>query len=144
MIDSTELEVSDRSQVSSVRRAASDILRQRGFGENDLASAELIVTELATNLVKHAQHGAIIVTAAEGTAPFADIVAIDCGPGIRDVNSALRDGYSTAGSPGTGLGAVQRRASLFDVYSRAEQGTIVYARLVRDAEVGRRPARRLI
>jgi hypothetical protein len=56
-------------------------------------------------------------------------VALDRGPGISDIGEALRDGYSTAGSPGTGLGAIRRLCSRFDIYSRPAEGTAVLAQL---------------
>jgi hypothetical protein len=58
-----------------------------------------------------------------------DVVALDKGPGIRSVAESLRDGYSTAGSPGTGLGAVKRLADSFDVYTQAGRGTALSARI---------------
>ena len=42
---------------------------------------------------------------------------------MRDVAQNLEDGFSTAGSPGTGLGAIVRLADDFDLYSRPESGT---------------------
>jgi hypothetical protein len=61
-----------------------------------------------------------------------ELVAIDGGPGISDVDRALRDGYSTAGSQGAGLGALGRVATSFDIFSGAGQGTVLVARVVRE------------
>jgi hypothetical protein len=58
-----------------------------------------------------------------------EILALDKGPGIENVGESLRDGYSTSGSPGTGLGAVKRLSSLFDLYSRPGKGTAVLSQL---------------
>ena len=52
-----------------------------------------------------------------GPAAGIGILALDRGPGISDLDAAFRDGYSSAGSPGTGLGAIRRASSEFDVYS---------------------------
>ena len=57
------------------------------------------------------------------------MLALDKGPGMADVARCLRDGYSTAGSPGNGLGAVARLSSFFDVYSNPRTGTALLARL---------------
>ncbi|MFD1734160.1 hypothetical protein ACFSC4_27465 [Deinococcus malanensis] len=46
-----------------------------------------------------------------------EVLALDTGPGLAQPGMVLRDGYSTAGTPGTGLGAVSRLASNFDFYS---------------------------
>src|SRR5262249_44621427 len=58
-----------------------------------------------------------------------EIVGIDRGKGIADLERCLRDGCSTAGNPGTGLGAIQRLSADFDIWSAVGQGTAVLARL---------------
>jgi hypothetical protein len=67
------------------------------------------------------------------------LLAVDAGPGMSDVAACLRDGYSTSGTPGTGLGAVIRLASAFDVHSTA-RGTVVFARFDRGGTPPVRPA----
>ena len=49
---------------------------------------------------------------------------MDHGPGIANVGESLRDGHSTAGSPGTGLGALQRLTTEFEIYSQAGNGVV--------------------
>jgi hypothetical protein len=63
-----------------------------------------------------------------------EVLAIDAGPGIADVARCLDDGYSTGGTPGTGLGAVRRLASHFDLHSSVPAGTVVLARLDAQAQ----------
>jgi hypothetical protein len=58
-----------------------------------------------------------------------EVLAVDRGPGIADVDRALGDGFSTARTAGTGLGAVRRMAGEFDLYSRRPGGTVVLARM---------------
>jgi hypothetical protein len=58
-----------------------------------------------------------------------DVIAIDNGPGIPDVARCLADGYSTAGTPGNGLGAISRAASSLDIYSALKKGTVLAARV---------------
>jgi anti-sigma regulatory factor (Ser/Thr protein kinase) len=122
--------VSEGSQVAEARRQASEAARLAGFGEEDCGRAALVATELATNLVKHGGGGEIVVghfDDADGAG--VEILALDRGRGMADVQQCLRDGFSTAGSPGTGLGAVSRLADRFGLFSRPEQGTVVLARL---------------
>jgi hypothetical protein len=57
------------------------------------------------------------------------VLSIDRGPGIARVADALRDSYSTAGSPGLGLGAIGRLAAQFDIHTAVETGTVLLARL---------------
>jgi len=86
----------------------------------------LCVTEAATNIVKHAGTGKILVRALERSGVCGlEMLALDKGPGIRNLQSSLRDGVSTAGSPGTGLGAMTRLADQFECYAPEGKGTIV-------------------
>ena len=99
-------------RAKSLRRAARQpILRARvGFDETATGRIALVATEMATNLLKHAAAGEIVVgTFADRDGAGLELLALDKGPGIADLGVALADGYSTAGSPGTGLGAVRRQ-----------------------------------
>jgi hypothetical protein len=58
-----------------------------------------------------------------------DLTALDKGDGMPDVAACLRDGFSTAGSPGTGLGAIKRQSNVFDIFTRVGGGTAVLARI---------------
>lgn len=58
-----------------------------------------------------------------------EVIALDAGPGIADLPRHMRDGFSTGGTPGTGLGAVQRLSQEFDMHSQAGEGTVVLARI---------------
>jgi anti-sigma regulatory factor (Ser/Thr protein kinase) len=89
-----------------------------GFDEVLSAQAAIVVNELGTNLVKHAKAVACWwPPAAAKAVPELEILSIDHGPGIGDLAMAMRDGFSTAGSPGTGLGAVKRLAADFGIHS---------------------------
>lgn len=122
-----QIAVRDASQVGTVRRAATDLAVEHGFEEHDTARVALVATEMATNLVKHGCDGEMLLrTTAVGIANAVEMIALDRGPGISNVGYAMQDGTSTAGSPGTGLGAIQRVASRFDIYSTTA-GTAVFA-----------------
>jgi anti-sigma regulatory factor (Ser/Thr protein kinase) len=123
------IEVREMSQAGQVRRAAAVFAEQMGFNAEDTGRVGLVATEAATNLVKHAQGGEIVLTTVqEPEARAVEIVALDHGPGIRDMDIAMRDGFSTAGSLGGGLGAIRRNSSCFDLYS-GDLGTILFARV---------------
>ena len=118
--------VEDATQAGTARRVAGSLARQSGFGEELDGRLAIVVTELATNLVKHGGGGSILLRAlADGV----EVIAVDKGPGIPDVEAALGDGFSTASTAGNGLGAVRRLSTEFDVYSRRPGGTVVLARL---------------
>src|SRR6185436_1518023 len=101
--------VDDSSHVAAARRAAADLAWRLHFDETTAGRLALVVTELATNLVKHGGGGEVMLRQVDvAPAGFVEVVALDRGPGMANVTRCLEDGYSTAGSPGTGLGAVQR------------------------------------
>jgi anti-sigma regulatory factor (Ser/Thr protein kinase) len=121
--------VRDASQVGTVRRAAIDLASVLGFDEHDRARVALIATEMSTNLVKHARDGEVIVQiGSRGPLPVLELIALDPGPGIVNVGYSMQDGTSTSGTPGTGLGAIRRVATRFDIYSTPE-GTAVLAEI---------------
>lgn len=119
----------DPSCVGEARRHVAALCRDLGFDELACGQAAILVNELGTNLCKHARQGQLWIAARQGEAAEIEILSVDYGPGIRDMAQAMRDGFSTAGSPGTGLGAVQRLATDFDIHSEVDKGTVVLARL---------------
>ncbi|TDY49910.1 anti-sigma regulatory factor (Ser/Thr protein kinase) [Paraburkholderia rhizosphaerae] len=132
-------EIADASSVAFARRGASDAAQRCALSETDMGRLALIVTEAATNILKHAQHGELLVrelpplpASRDGAAPpggtcGVEVLAIDRGPGIADVHAAFDDGRSTAGTPGTGLGAIRRLSEQMSIYSQPQLGTIVRA-----------------
>jgi anti-sigma regulatory factor (Ser/Thr protein kinase) len=130
---SRAVSVTDASQVAAARRVAAQCAAAMRLSENTAGNAALITTELATNLLKHGAGGSILFGSDQETEKVLTIVAIDKGRGIENVTAALRDGYSTAGSPGTGLGAIQRTASTFDVYAFPDRGTAILCTLEEEA-----------
>lgn len=121
--------VVDVSQVAEARRAVSALAREAGVDAVATGRVALAATEMATNLVRHAGGGSIAaqrITDADGDS--IELIAFDGGPGIADTARALQDGYSTAGSAGTGLGAIRRQATRFEIWSRPGHGTAVMAR----------------
>jgi len=123
--------ITEASQVAAVRRVALQVAHQTGLSETETGTLALVVTEAATNLVKHAQGGQMLLRALDETeGPGVELLALDTGPGMAHVQQCLQDGYSTAGSPGTGLGAITRLATQWDLYSVPGHGTALLARVV--------------
>jgi anti-sigma regulatory factor (Ser/Thr protein kinase) len=134
-----DVPVHDSTRVRDARVAAEHAAALAGLDEPRTAAAALVATELATNLLKHAGGGQLLIDVVDPALPagagasLVQVAAVDHGPGIPDVSTALRDGYSTARSLGAGLGTCRRIADDFDLHSVPGRGTVVLAR------VGARP-----
>ncbi len=120
--------VTDSSQVGEARRLAAGLAEAAELKPEDEGRLALVVTELGGNLIKHAGGGELLLRVVSDP-PAVEVLALDSGVGMSDVGVCFRDGYSTAGSPGTGLGAVQRLASSMDIYSTRPGGTAIMARI---------------
>jgi anti-sigma regulatory factor (Ser/Thr protein kinase) len=135
--------VDDTSQVGEARRAGEALADALGLKETDRGTLAIIITEVATNLARHARQGRILLSpVGTGASAGVQVIAIDEGPGIANVGRALEDGYSTGGTSGHGLGAIRRMATSFDIYSRpgdkSGSGTIIEA-TVRPSSSARAP-----
>ena len=118
--------VQDQSQIAEARRAAVALAQRQGFDEQAAGRVAIVATELATNLLKHAGGGELLIASYD---QGVECLALDRGPGMADLAASRRDGQSTAGSPGLGLGAIARLSQVLDIYSRPGQGTAILARL---------------
>jgi anti-sigma regulatory factor (Ser/Thr protein kinase) len=123
--------VADASGVGDARRRAQELAQDARLDETAVGRVGIVVTELATNLLKHAGSGEIITQVVHATdgSPQLEVISLDAGPGIADLERCMRDGYSTGGTPGNGLGAVKRLSALFDVYSVQGRGCVIVSRV---------------
>jgi anti-sigma regulatory factor (Ser/Thr protein kinase) len=126
--------VTETSHVSTVRRAGAALAARAGFDESGVGRVALVVSEIATNLVKHARGGEILLTLIDDDGAGVEVLALDKGPGFRDFEQSAQDGHSTSGTLGHGLGAVRRQADCFDLFS-TPAGTVALARLYRQPDV---------
>jgi anti-sigma regulatory factor (Ser/Thr protein kinase) len=126
--------IDDDSKVGEARRAAQAAANFE-FDAQVAGRVAIAATELARNLLRHAGGGELLlqVLGSDATATV-ELLAIDRGPGMTDVERCMRDGFSTGGTPGTGLGAVRRLADDFDIYSVPGEGTVVMARFGKGPE----------
>jgi anti-sigma regulatory factor (Ser/Thr protein kinase) len=130
----TCIAVTESSRIAEARRIAKHLAAMQSFDETRAEEAAIVVTEAATNLVKHARGGQILMQAGNHSL---EILSVDHGPGMRDVESSARDGHSSAGSPGIGMGAMRRLSAVFDVYSTPGKGTVVASTIRSRAWVSR-------
>jgi len=125
--------VDDPSRVAEVRRAGERIAHQEDLdGETAIPNASLVITEICTNLIKHAGGGEVFLSPlSPHSGPGIEILAVDRGPGMSDLSRSFADGYSSTQTAGTGLGAITRLSTEFDIYSQPGKGTVLVARIQR-------------
>lgn len=120
--------VEEASQVGQARREALALAHHIGFDEIDAGRVALAATEMATNVIKHGRGGRMHLSIACGRGGLGvELCALDAGPGFS-LAQAMPDGYSTGGTQGLGMGAIQRQAAVLDVWADAK-GSVMVARV---------------
>jgi anti-sigma regulatory factor (Ser/Thr protein kinase) len=116
--------IDDSSQIGGARRAAAELAASLEFDATQAGKIGIAVNEAGTNIVKHAGRGRLLLRALEcdGTRGI-EVLALDSGPGISDVAASLRDGHSTHGTMGSGLGALSRLSHDFQIFTQPGKGT---------------------
>lgn len=130
MRQSIAIAITEQSQTWEARRAALALADRLGFQETERGRIGLVVMEAANNLINHARSGVLLLRAIEQQSRLGiEILTLDQGPGMVNVDECLQDGFSTAGTLGNGLGAIRRLSDFFEVYSLPEKGTALLALL---------------
>lgn len=126
------ISVQTQADVIRARLAARDLAIQLGLGPMDQTRIATAVSELGRNALQHGGGGACILRdeSDERTVRI-EIEVVDEGPGIADIEEAMRDGYSSNGGLGEGLPGSKRLADAFDLESRPGKGTCVRIGFVR-------------
>lgn len=110
----------------AVRQAVRAMSLELGFGLVDQTKLVTAASELARNVVDYAGSGTARLEALnEGIRRGLRVVFEDQGPGIANVEEAMRDGFSTGGGLGLGLGGARRLANEFEIHSTPGSGTRV-------------------
>lgn len=122
------LEISETAQAGAARRAAAALGEEAGLAEAARADLAIVATEMATNLARHAVGGVLLLRLRrQDEVTGVELVAIDRGPGMSDVTESARDGHTTAGTLGIGLGSISRQATECHAYSKVGSGTVLAA-----------------
>ena len=117
--------VTDQSSVGAARRSALLAAQRLDFNELQSGELALLATEASRNVLVHGGGGQVVITGCrDHHHAAARILAMDKGPGIKDLAQAIGDGYSTAGTMGGGMGAMKRIAGRLEIFSN-RTGTIV-------------------
>ncbi len=123
--DEVRVAVHADADVVAARQAARDLATRLGFSPTDLTGIATAVSEVVRNIVRFADAGEVLVELLDSPRRGIRIIARDSGPGIPDVQEALRDGYSTYRGLGLGLPGARRLMDEFAVASEPGRGTTV-------------------
>ena len=123
---SVHVDVSSDLDVVTARHEGRTLAQSMGFSAVEVTLIATAISEIARNIAVYAGSGEVSVGAVmDGDRSGIRIVASDVGPGIPDIEQALRDGYSTGKSLGLGLPGAKRLMDEFEVVSRVGEGTTV-------------------
>lgn len=126
VVKAETLSVEQTDQVVRVRQAVRDWAIQLGFSLVDQTKIITAASELARNTVVYGGGGTVRLESLEEAGRRGlRLVFEDQGPGIPDIQQALKDGYTSGNGLGLGLGGAKRLSNQFDLYSRPGEGTRV-------------------
>lgn len=118
------IDIRDQEGVWALQHLVRDLARKLGATAAGSARAQLVATELATNLIHHADRGGWILTRPLPSHGL-ELMAVDRGPGIPDPAAAVEGRSARPKGLGCGLAAVRRASSRFDLHTQAGRGTTV-------------------
>jgi serine/threonine-protein kinase RsbT len=125
-IRSDKLPVASAEDVVIVRQRVRSMAVESGFSLIDQTKLVTAASELARNTVVHGGGGVVeLELLVDGARRGVRLTFIDHGPGIAKIDEAMRDGYTTGGGLGLGLGGARRLCNEFEIRSRPGEGTVV-------------------
>jgi len=124
-----EVKIQTEADIAVARRAVRDVASKIGFGVTEIARIVTAASELDRNVHKYAGSGVMRWNAlSNGTSSGLELRFEDQGPGIADVNEALREGHTTGGGLGMGLPGAKRLMDEMEIASEVGKGTTVTVR----------------
>ena len=126
----TSYRIEDRSLVAFIKREIHNLALQCGFSSHRAGETDIIIAELASNLIKFAGSGELLYRAVEHQDKFKiELYVLDKGTGIDNIAKIMHDGYSSSNTLGQGLGAIKRLSTTFQMYSLRGWGTVQYVEI---------------
>lgn len=125
-MDEIQIAIRVDTDIVAARQGGRTLAAKLGFNNTDATLIATAISELARNIIRYAKEGEIILsTLQKSGAPGILVVARDKGPGIANLEQAMKMGFSTSGSLGMGLPGVNRLMDEFEIDSRPGLGTTV-------------------
>jgi len=124
-VTTEQLEIRDSGDVVRVRQRVRALAVEAGLSLVDQTKVVTAASELARNTLHYGGGGVATLEVVEGLRRGVRLTFTDQGPGIADIQAALRDGYTTGNGLGLGLGGAKRLSSEFSIESVPGQGTRV-------------------
>ena len=128
MISVERIAILDESHIVLARQRAGQLAKKIGMGILDQTKLATATSELARNIVRYAQSGEAILQEIESDIDHRKGICItfrDQGPGIKDIATAMKDGYTTGGGMGLGLSGSKRLVNEFEISSEVGVGTTI-------------------
>ena len=124
-----QVRIQNAADIVAARQQGRALASLAGFSHSNLTIIATAISEVARNIVEYAKEGELIITlVADANRRGVEIVASDAGPGILDVATVMRDGFSTGKGLGIGLPGARRLMDEFSIGSTVGIGTIVTMR----------------
>jgi len=118
--------IASLADIVAARQQGRELAAQMGFSSFNLTLIATAIAEVGRNIVDFAERGEMTISMIKnGTRQGVQIVATDQGPGIADISTAMRDGYSSTNGLGIGLPGAKRVMDEFEITSKPGQGTTV-------------------
>ena len=118
--------IQNSADIVAARQQGRALAAIAGFSHSNLTIIATAISEVARNIVEYAKEGEVIITLIDdATKKGVEIVASDQGPGIADISTVMRDGFSTGKGLGIGLPGARRLMDEFAIASAVGAGTIV-------------------
>ena len=128
MGDQSCVKIVNEWDIVADRQLGRNIAKELGFGTVDQARITTAISELARNIYLYAGQGQICIEKLfENGKSGLKLIAIDSGPGIKDIRQVMQDGFSTSGGLGAGLPGVKRLMDEFDIKTSIGEGTEIQA-----------------
>jgi serine/threonine-protein kinase RsbT len=120
----TTMSLNASEDVVRMRAAVRQAAIAQGLSLVDQTKVVTAASELARNALDYGGGGAVDIERVQnGTRPGVRLTFVDRGPGIADIDQALKDGYTTGGGLGLGLGGAKRLSNEFSIVSQPGAGT---------------------